>query len=469
LDDLLDRDAVDLSALLAAGQVSAAEVMAATLARIAAVNPGVNAIVSLRDGDALMAQARAADIGPRKGWLHGIPVAIKDLAQAAGLPTTKGSPLLRDAVADSDEIMVARLRAAGAIVIGKTNVPEWGLGSHTFNPLFGATRNPWDRGRSAGGSSGGAAVALATGMVAVADGSDMMGSLRNPAGWTNTYGLRPTWGLVPSEPEGDTFLHQLATLGPMARSPRDVAALLATQSGPDPRQPHGLPAFRAESLDCSLDGLRIGWLGDWGGAWPMEPGIIATCEAALAQFATLGCTVAAPEPPFPAADLWDAWTTLRSWAVAGGLGALHADPATRAALKPEAVWEVERGLALSAMDVHRASLIRSRWFAAAAALFQRFDALVLPSAQVWPFALDMRWPDRIAGLAMDSYHRWMEVVVPVSLIGLPCLCIPAGFGPQGLPVGLQLFGPRGADLRLLQIGHGWHGSAPWARQRPAPA
>jgi len=466
MDGLLELDAVDLSALLARRQVGAAEVMAATLARIAAVNPGVNAIVNLADPDALMAQARAADAAPSKGWLHGMPIAIKDLADAAGFPTTQGTPLFRDAVATHDAVMVARLRAAGAIVIGKTNVPEFGLGSHTFNPVFGPTRNPYDRTRSAGGSSGGAAVALATGMIAVADGSDMMGSLRNPAGWTNTYGMRPTWGLVPSEPEGDTFLHQLATLGPMGRSPRDVAALLETMSGPDPRQPHGLPVFRGQPLDRDLRGLRIGWLGDWGGAYATEAGILTTCQGALSVLGALGCDVRSVPPPFPAAALWDAWITLRSWAVAAGLGPLYADPATRAALKPEAVWEIERGLALSALEVHRASVIRSRWFSTAAALFDQFDALILPSAQVWPFDIDLHWPQTIGSRRMDTYHRWMEVVIPVSLIGLPCLCIPAGFGPQGLPIGLQLFGPRGADLRLLQIGQGWHQAAPWAGRRP---
>ncbi len=465
MSDLLNRDAVDLSALLATKQISAAALMTDTLAQIDRINPSVNAIVSLRDPDALMTEARAADATPRKGWLHGIPIAVKDLSDAAGLPTTKGSPLLAGQVADADDIMVARIRAAGAIIIGKTNTPEFGLGSHTFNPVFGPTLNPYDRSRSAGGSSGGAAAALACRMVAVADGSDMMGSLRNPAGWNNVYGMRPTWGLIPGERDGDTFLHQLSTAGPMARTPRDLAALLGTQSGPDPLQPHGLSAFTVRPLDSDLTGRRIGWLGDWGGAFAMEDGILDNAARAVARFADLGCRVEDVSPPFAADQLWDSWTTLRSWAVAASLALWLGQ---KDALKPEAVWEIDRGLALSAMDVHRASVIRSRWFEVAAALFDRYDALVLPSAQVWPFPVDWRWPENIAGRAMDTYHRWMEVVVPVSLIGLPCVGLPAGFGSNGLPFGLQLFGRRGSDQALLELAQGWESGRSVADRKGPP-
>jgi len=460
VEELCALDATSLSALIGQGAVAPSEVMAATLGRIAAVNPVVNAVVSLRDGEALMAEARAADSAPRKGWLHGIPIAIKDLADAAGLPTTQGSPLFAGAVAARDDLMVARLKAAGAIVIGKTNVPEFGLGSHTFNPVFGTTRNPFDLGRSAGGSSGGAAVALATGMVAVADGSDMMGSLRNPAAWNDVYGMRPTWGLVPPDPEGEMFLHQLSTLGPMARTPRDLGALLETMSGPDPMQPHGRPAFRMGALRPA-GRRRIGWLGDWGGAWAMEPVLMAAAEGAVARLAALGHAVEPVAPPFAAERLWESWVTLRSWAVAGSIGTL-----ARGALKPEAAEEVERGLALSGAEVQRASVARSDWFRAAAELMTRFDALVLPATQVWPFAAEARWPAEIAGRRMDSYHRWMEVMLPVSLIGLPCICLPCGRGPGGLPHGLQLFGARGADLALLEIAEGWEVARPAAERRP---
>jgi amidase len=457
--ELTDCDATSLSALIGQGIVAPSEVMAATLARIGAVNPAVNAIVSLRDGDALMAEAVAADDAPRKGWLHGIPLAVKDLADAEGLPTTQGSPLFAGKVAARDDLMVARLRNAGAIIIGKTNTPEFGLGSHSFNPVFGVTRNPFDLTRSAGGSSGGAGAALATGMVSVADGSDMMGSLRNPAAWNNVYGMRPTWALVPPEPEGEMFLHQLSTLGPMARTPRDIARLLGTMSGPDPMQPHGRPTFEPGQAQPARP-QRIGWLGDWGGAYAMEAGLLDCAAAAVTRLAGLGHRVEPVAPPFAAEGLWESWITLRSWAVAGSLAGLEIG-----ALKPEAVWEVERGLALSAAEVQRASLVRSAWFRAAARLFETFDALVLPATQVWPFPAGWRWPREIAGRAMDSYHRWMEVVVPASLIGLPCICLPCGTGPSGLPHGLQLIGPRDGDGGLIAIAQEWEEARPAQERR----
>lgn len=466
MGDLLDRDAVDLSAMLAARQVSAVEVMTETLARIAAVNPQVNALVAMKGPDWCLDAARAADRAPRRGWLHGLPLAVKDLSDAAGLPTAMGSLLFHGHVAQRDALFVGRMKAAGGIVIGKTNTPEFGLGSHTYNAVFGATRNPWDPGRSAGGSSGGAAAALATGMLPVADGSDMMGSLRNPAGWCNVYGMRPSWGLVPGEPEGDSFLHQLATVGPMARSPRDLSALLATMSGPDPRLPHGLPAYAGGDLDRDPAGLRIGWLADWGGAWAMEDGILDTCEAALLAMQDMGVEVEALPAPFDRDRLWTAWITLRSWAVAGSLGPLHANPRQRDRLKPEAVWEIERGLALSAMEVHRASVARSDWFRTAAALFEEYDVLALPTAQCWPFPVDRHWPAEVAGQAMDTYHRWMEVVVPASILGLPVVAVPAGFGPRGLPIGLQLIGRRGSDHDLLCLAQSWHRAAGLADRRP---
>ena len=465
--ELTDFGAAALSRMLDRRETSAAEVMAATLARIEAVNPALNAIVSLRDPDSLMAEARAADAGPRRGWLHGLPMAVKDLQAVAGIRSTMGSPLFADLVPAADEMLPRRLRAAGAILIGKTNVPEFGLGSQSHNPVFGATATPYDTSRTAGGSSGGAASALAARMLALADGSDMMGSLRNPAAFCNVYGMRPSYGLVPHDPRGDSFLHQLSTDGPMARNVEDMAALLETLAVPDPRLPHtGRPDPFAEALDIDPKGLRIGWLGDWGGAYPMEPGIVAQCEAALGQFEAMGCEVTPLDAPFPAAKLWESWTTLRSWAVAARLAPHYADTAQRDLLKPEAIWEIERGLALSAMEAHAASVIRSDWFARAATLFERFDALVLPSAQVWPFDKTLPWPREVAGRPMDSYHRWMEVVVPVSLIGLPAISVPAGFGAAGLPTGLQLIGPRGADRALLRLAQAWHRATDWPTARP---
>ncbi|MEM6947858.1 MAG: amidase [Pseudomonadota bacterium] len=457
-------NATRLTAELAERRLSAADLMDATYDRIEAVNPGVNALVSLLPRDEALALARAADGQAPVGPLHGLPLAVKDLANAAGFPTSQGSPIFAGAgPATHDDIMVARMRAAGAIVIGKTNVPEFGLGSHTINPVFGPTRNPFDPSRSAGGSSGGAAVALAAGMLALADGSDFMGSLRNPAGWNNVYGFRPSWGLVPPEPRGDSFLHQLSTHGPMARSPEDLALLLRVQAGPDPRQPHGIALAEAQAEPRPM---RIGWLGDWGGAYPMEDGVVATCEGALLVLEGLGHEVTPCEPGFAADALWRSWTDLRSWQTAASLDATAQIPGAVEQLKPEARWELERGRAISGLDVHRASVTRTEWYTQALRLFERFDVLALPTAQCWPFPVEAHWPKEIAGRVMDTYHRWMEVVIPASMLGLPALAVPAGFGAAGLPMGLQLIGPKRHDLDLLALAQPYHEAAPWAERRP---
>ena len=466
--DLAKQSAQALVSAMQNGSLSAVDLMDATYDQIEIWNPHVNALVSLLDRSAAIALARAADQGPRRGALHGLPIAVKDLANAKGFPTSMGSPLFKDtAPLGADDLMVARMRAAGALIIGKSNTPEFGLGSHTVNPVHGPTRNPWDLTKSAGGSSGGAAVALATGMLALADGSDMMGSLRNPAGWNGVYGLRPTWGAVPSEPESDGFLHQLATLGPMARTPQDLALLLSVQSGPDRRQPYGIDLPRGRPKG---ERLRIGWIGDWGGAYPMEPGILETCEQALEILSTLGHGVEPCDPGFGTEALWSSWTTLRSWQVAAKLAPAADHPGTAALLNEQAQWEVARGRALSALDVHAASAIRAQWFTQVMQLFERYDVLALPTAQCWPFDIDRTWPTEIAGREMDTYHRWMEVVVPASLIGLPALAVPAGHGAQGhaksLPTGLQLIGPRGSDFALIALAETFHAEAPWTEMRP---
>ena len=463
--DLSQTTATEFLAALSARQLSAADLMRATLDRIKRVNPSVNAIVALRDEEGLMAEARALDAGPVTGPLHGLPIAVKDLANVAGIVSSQGSPLLSDYVPDADDLMPTRLRNAGAVLIGKTNTPEFGLGSHTFNPVYGATHNPYDQQRSCGGSSGGAAVALATGMVALSDGSDMMGSLRNPAAWNNVYGFRPSWGRVPPEPAGEVFLHQLSTLGPMARSPEDLGVLLDVMSGPDPRHPAAVASPAVSPVKpADVKGLRIGWLDDWGGAFPFEGGIREICQDALSVFAQLGAQVEPVAPPFNAEQMFDSWSTLRSWSVAAGLE-MHSE--RRAQLKDTALWELDQGRALTAMQVHRASVVRSDWFRRAAELFETYDALVLPSAQVWPFDLDTAFPSEIAGQHMDTYHRWMQVMVPVSLIGLPCLSVPVGFGAAGLPMGMQIFGPRGADARILSVGAAFHAATGWPQRRPA--
>lgn len=470
--DLCALSASEMSRLIAARKLAPSEVMAAHLDRIEQVNPALNAVISLRDPDVLMHGARAADDAPATGWLHGLPLAVKDLCCTKGLRTTKGSPLLANFVPEKDDLLAARMRRAGAIFIGKTNTPEWGHGSHSFNPVHGVTRNPYDLAVTAGGSSGGAAAALAARLVPIADGSDMMGSLRNPAAFCNVYGFRPTWGLVPSDAEGDTFLATMSTEGPMARCIEDVARLLEVQAGPNPQVPFGRASERfGDMLNIDLRGMRIGWLGDWGGAYAFEPGIIGLCDSAVQVFATMGARVEPLAPPFPAAELWQAWVTLRAMLNSNGMRALYADPVTRAQIKPETIWEIEQGLNLSADAVHAASVIRSRWYAQAADLFATYDAIVLPTAQVWPFPVEWRWPQSINGRAMDTYHRWMEVVIPASLIGLPALNLPAGFGApgspvDGLPMGMQLIGPVGADAKVLAMGQAYHLATDWPNKRP---
>ncbi|MGR3322692.1 MAG: amidase [Pseudooceanicola sp.] len=468
LTELTGRDVLRR---IAERDVSCVEVMTEALDRIAAVNGQVNAIVSLRDRAELLDEAGAADQaiaqGAAPGPLHGLPVAVKDLANAAGLPTSMGSPISAGTVAKEDDLAIGRMRAAGAIFIGKTNTPEFGLGSHTFNPVHGATRNPYDPARSAGGSSGGAGAALAARMQWLCDGSDMMGSLRNPAGWNNVYGFRPSWGRVPPDPGGDVVMHPLSTLGPMARDVDDLALLLDVMAWPDPRVPLGPVPERYEGrVAVEVRGRRVAWCGDWGGAWPVEPDLLEASRDALSSFADMGVEVVEIGAPFPAEELWQAWIDLRSFAVAARIGPAHARPELRNQLRDVEVWEVERGLALTPAEILRASAIRSRWHAAAAGLFADYDALVLPTAQCWPFAVETPYPDTLAGQPMDTYHRWMECVVPASLLGLPALGVPAGFGPAGLPFGLQFVGRYGGDLGVLQLGHAWHGATGWPQRRP---
>lgn len=473
--EIVLADALELSAWIRARKVSCREVMSAFLDHIERINPRVNAIVSLQDRGRLLqaADERDAQLGRGEylGWMHGLPQAPKDLTATAGIPTTQGSPLFRDYVPRQDSIIVERARRAGAILIGKTNTPEFGLGSVTYNTVFGTTLNAYDPRRNAGGSSGGAAVALATRMLPVADGSDMMGSLRNPAAYNNVFGFRPSQGRVPFGPTGELWFQQMGYEGPMARTVRDMAMLLSVQAGPDARAPLALdqdPALFAGALGRDFRGARIGWMGDYRGYLPMEDGVLALCREALKGFEAVGCVVEEAMPDYPPDQLWQTWLTLRHFSVAGLGGALYADPAKRALLKPEAVWEIEGGLGLSGAAVWQASVQRSKWYEALRKLFQTYDYLVLPTAQVFPFAADVHWAGEIAGRRMDTYHRWMEVVVGPTLAGLPVLNVPAGFNAQGLPMGLQLIGKAQADLAVLQLGHAYEQATGWVqRRRPA--
>jgi amidase len=460
-DEITAQCAQRLSAAIRARTLSCREVMQSYLARIHRLNPQANAIVNLARDDDLLRQADERDAelarGQWRGWLHGMPQAIKDTGHAIGFPTTYGSPLHKDAVATQDSLMTARMKAAGCIVIGKTNMPEFGLGSHTFNPLFGATPNAWDANVSAGGSSGGAAVALAQRLLPVADGSDFMGSLRNPAAWSHVFGMRPSQGRVPFWPAADVWVSQLGTEGPMARTVADLTQLLAIQAGHDARVPLSISSdFEAPVFDGSttaLKGLRIGWLGDLGGHLALEAGIAPLCEQALLRFEGEGAQVEALAPGFDAPAVWQAWLVWRRALVAPRIAPLlQCDATARAQIKPEALWEHDQAQGTNVMDLMRASATRTAFVQRLLAVFERVDVLALPTTQVWPFAIGERWPQSINGRAMDTYHRWMESTLYATFAGLPAISVPAGFHANGRwPGGLQLIGrPRG-DAELLRI------------------
>jgi len=424
-----------------------------------------------------LAQADVCDAelsaGHSRGWMHGMPQAIKDMASTVGFPTTLGSPLLQGAVAHKDGVMAARMKAAGCIVVGKTNVPELALGSHTFNTLFGATRNAWDVQVTAGGSSGGAAVALAQRLLPVADGSDFMGSLRNPAGWNHVFGMRPSQGRVPSGPGADVWVNQLSTEGPMARTVTDLAKLLQVQAGHDPRVPLSLSSpFNADGLVCDaakLKDVRIGWLGDLNGYLATEPGIFEVCEQALQRMAAQGAIVSPLSLGFDTDRLWQCWLTWRRALAGPRVGELMALPNARAHIKPEALWEYDHSLTLSFSEFSKASQTRTSFYQHLLSVFDNVDVIALPVAQVWPFALEQRWPLKIGERTMDTYHRWMESTIYATLGGLPAISVPAGFHATQLwPMGLQLIGRPQGDVALLQVAAAYEASsAELLAQRPA--
>ena len=457
-DPITDWSASALSAAIHAKTVSCREVMQAYLSRIARINPTVNAIVSLQHEGGLLAQADARDVqlarGESMGWMHGMPQAIKDVSNAAGLPTVQGSPLLRSFVPQEDGLMAARMKGAGCIVIGKTNTPEFGMGSHSFNSVFGVTRNPYDLTKTAGGSSGGAAASLAMRMLPLADGSDFMGSLRNPAGWCNVFGMRPSQGRVPMWPVPDSYISQLSTEGPMARTVQDLAKLLTTQAGPDRRCPLALNdavdfSVSLDRLDCNK--VKIGWLNDLSGYLAFDSGISGVCEQALKRFEDLGCSVMPTALGYAPEKVWQAWLVWRRALTGARIAPYLLNPKNREQIKPEALWEHDQFTQLTGAELIAASVQRTAFYQHLLRLFERFDYLALPSAQVWPFDVAMRWPQHINGVQMDTYHRWMEVTIYATFAGLPAISVPAGFDARGLPMGLQIIGKPQADLAVLQL------------------
>lgn len=472
INELVLLDAVELSWKIRHREVSCVEVMRAFLAHIDRFNPIVNAIVSRARDETLLGEAERRDEqlehGTYLGWMHGFPVAVKDLANAEGFPTTSGSPLFSEQIAPSDELFVQRMRAAGAIVIGKTNVPEFGLGSHTFNSVFGTTTNPYDTALCAGGSSGGAAAALAMRMLPVADGSDFLGSLRNPAAFCNVLGLRPSFGRVPTE----GFLSAPSVIGPMARTARDTAMLLSTLAGPDERAPLSIeqdPAMFTEPLERNSAGSRIGWVGDFDEYLPTEPGVLELCRSAFPSFEELGCVVEPVRTELPVKRAWSTLQLWRHWMLGKQFFPLYEDPELRARLKPEMVSELEGFEHLRVDDITRALDGRDQWRSEVSGLFERYDFLLAPSTQVFPFDAQSRWPAEIAGRQMDTYHRWMEVVAPWTLSGHPVINLPVGFNDAGVPTGVQLIGRSNDELSLLQLAHAYEQLTDWVHRILPPA
>jgi amidase len=456
-----------LASAIHSRKASCVEVMTAYLDHIERVNPKVNAIVALQERGDLMAQARQRDSqlarGESMGPLHGFPHAVKDLQAVKGIRTTMGSPILKDSVSTEDALMVARLRNAGAIFIGKTNTPEFGLGSHTYNPVYGATRNAYDQSRSAGGSSGGAAVSLALRMLPVADGSDYGGSLRNPAGWNNVFGFRTSIGRIPGDTR-DAWLPSMSVTGPMARNVTDLAMLLSVQAGFNARAPLSIDgdgtAFQRR-LEKDVKGKRIAWGGDFKGHTPCEPGVIEVCRAATNTFESLGCIVEEAVPDFDFEAVWQAVMRLRGWQQGVSLLGYYNDPSQRLLLKPEAIFEVETGLRQSAYDISAASVVRTQWYQTVRQFFERYDYFVLPTAQVFPFEVELHWPQQIAGRKMETYHEWMKAALLITMSGCPSLAAPAGFSDHGLPIGIQIIGPNRRELDCLQLAYAYELATNW--------
>ena len=451
----------ELAAAIARRELACVEVISAFLSQIEEHNPRANAIVALRDRDVLLAEARAQDeqiaAGVRPGPLGGLPLAVKDLAEVAGIRTTMGSLLLRDHVPPAEGIMVGRLRKAGAILIGKTNVPEFGLGSHTYNAVYGATTNAYDPTRSAGGSSGGAAVALALRMVPLADGSDFGGSLRNPAAWNNVFGLRPSIGRVPQE-GAEQWIPNMGVTGPMARTVTDLALLLSVQAGFDRRSPLSLetdPRSYVGSLDADVKGTRLAWLGDWNGQVPHEPSVLQVCGSALSVFEDMGCIVETAHPAMDVEPVWQAVLTLRSWLLAPKLLPLADDPAARPLLGAQALWEAQNARGLNGSRIMRASEIRTAFSLQIERLFERYDFLLMPAAQTFPFPVRERWPQQVGGREMRTYHEWMLGNLLITMTGLPSLAVPAGFSAAGLPAGIQIIGRNRDELACLRMAHAY--------------
>jgi amidase len=458
----------ELTERLRARQLSAREVMQAHLTEIHRWNPHLNAIVAKLDDAACLKLADGADLrlsrGGSLGALHGVPWAFKDLEPALDFPWTRGSPIFKDARATADSILVERLRGAGVLPIGKTNTPEFSMGCHTYNNVYGATVNPYDLQKSAGGSSGGAAAAVAAGMLTAADGGDVAGSLRNPGNFNNVVGFRPTVGLVPTAPDTLPLLG-LSVKGPIARSVADAAYLLAVMAGPDPRDPHCMPsdpAAFAAGLHRAFTGVRVAWCPDLG-CLPLDPRVRGVLDAQRQRFEALGCSVEDAHPDLQDAD--EVFLTLRAFRTWTSLSPLL--PRHRAQMKPEAIGEIEAGALLTAAQLSRAMTRQSQLQETMRRFQEPYEFVLTAVNQVPPFDASLSWPTEVAGVPMEHYIAWMKSAYWISATGHPAVSVPAGFTADGLPVGLQIVGRRRGDFGVLQLAHAFEQASGAGRRRPS--
>lgn len=465
--DICFMTATEMARRIRAGELSCREVMQAHLARIERVNPKVNAIVTQISSEQVLAAADAADNalarGENTGPLHGLPIAHKDLVPTRNLRTTWGSPIFKDFVPDHDGLIVQRLKNAGAITIGKTNTPEFGAGSQTFNQVFGETLNPYDITKTCGGSSGGAAVALACGMLPLADGSDMGGSLRNPGNFCNITGFRTSPGRVPVWPNLVAW-SPLAVQGPMARTVQDLALMLSVIAGPHPLSPISIAEpgnLFARPLDREFKGVQIAWSKDLG-ELPVDPRVTRVLEAQRHVFESLGCVVEEDQPDFADAD--EVFKVWRAWNFELELNDLL--KSKRELLKDSVVWNIEEGQKLTGPQIGKAEVKRTELYHRVREFMDTHEFLICPVNQVPPFDINQPWVQEINGVKMNTYIDWMKSCYYITVTGLPAISVPCGFTPEGLPVGMQIVGRHNDDFGVLQIAHAFEQATGMWKHRP---
>jgi amidase len=483
MTDLTWLSTRELAHLIATGEVSSEEAVRAHYARIEEVNPVINAIVTT-DAERALNEARAADArlvqaraqGRPVPPLHGVPMTHKDTHDTAGMRTTFGSPVYADRVPEQDDLVVARLRAAGVITTGKSNVPEFAAGAHTFNPVFGTTVNPYDPTKSVAGSSGGVGAALATGIQASGDGSDMGGSLRTPASFNNVVGMRPSNGRIPHTPPGNAW-SWLAQKGFMARTVGDVALLMSVGSGPTPYGPCSVDepgsVFDLPELALGADhqpdlrGLRVGLAPDLGGLLEVEAEVAGVATAAGAVLAALGARVDETCPDLREAD--EVFRVQRAYDFVTAYGDVVRAETARpdgGRIKQAVVWNTRMGFELGVEDLVAKDAARGRLWQATSDYFSRYDVLVTVTAQALPFDAELEYPQAINGRTMENYLEWMRAVTLISATGCPAISVPGGFSGNGLPIGIQLVAAPGKDVELLRVAHAFETATGHAQRHP---